>query len=60
MNDRKLKIGIIGVGKISELHVPGYMAHPNAEIVAVCDNNESNIRIIAGKEINLKLGIVFL
>jgi predicted dehydrogenase len=44
MNDRKLKIGIIGVGKISELHVPGYMAHPNAEIVAVCDNNESNIQ----------------
>ena len=34
------KVGIIGVGKISELHVPGYMAHPNAEIVAVCDNNE--------------------
>jgi predicted dehydrogenase len=34
----KVKIGVIGAGNISSLHVSGFKSHPNAEIVAVCDN----------------------
>ena len=37
MTTDHIGIGIIGAGKISELHAPGYAAHPNASIVAVCD-----------------------
>ena len=34
-----LNIGIIGAGKISELHASGYLKHPKARIVAVADNS---------------------
>lgn len=35
-----LNIGIIGAGKISELHAAGYLKHPKARIIAVADNRE--------------------
>jgi predicted dehydrogenase len=38
MANECLNIGIIGAGKISELHASGYLQHPNARIVAVADN----------------------
>lgn len=34
-----LKVGIIGVGGIARLHVPGWMASEDAELVAGCDVN---------------------
>lgn len=33
-----VNIGIIGCGKIAELHAPGYIEHPEARIAAVADN----------------------
>ncbi len=36
-----VNIGIIGGGKIAELHAPGYLEHPDARIVAVADNYSS-------------------
>ena len=33
----KIKIAIVGCGSISRLNVPGYLEHPNCEIVALCD-----------------------
>jgi len=36
----KVGIGIIGTGNIAEWHVPGYISHERAEIVAVCDINK--------------------
>jgi predicted dehydrogenase len=33
----KVKFAIIGCGRISDLHAPGYLQNPNAEIAAVCD-----------------------
>src|SRR5450759_1645054 len=32
-----LRVGIIGTGRISDLHALGYLAHPHTSIVAVCD-----------------------
>ena len=33
-----LNIGLIGAGKIADLHAPGYLANPDARIYAVADN----------------------
>ena len=33
-----LNIGIIGAGKIADLHAPGYLENPDARIYAVADN----------------------
>ncbi|WP_163536454.1 Gfo/Idh/MocA family oxidoreductase [Gracilibacillus sp. YIM 98692] len=36
----KVKVGIIGLGSISEMHIQGYLQHNDAEIYAVSDFNE--------------------
>ncbi len=33
----KVRIAIVGCGTISQLNVPGYIEHPDCEIVALCD-----------------------
>ncbi len=38
--DKKLKIGVIGNGGISGVHLRGYSLNPNVEIYALCDINE--------------------
>jgi predicted dehydrogenase len=38
----KLRVGIIGAGRISDLHALEYLANPRAEIVAVCDAHAPN------------------
>lgn len=37
----RLKVGIVGAGSIADLHAKGYEKDDRAEIVAVCDRNES-------------------
>lgn len=34
-----LRVGIVGTGRISDLHAIEYLANPRAKIVAVCDTN---------------------
>jgi predicted dehydrogenase len=41
----KLKVGFIGVGGISNTHVPGWNASPHAEIVAGADLSEASLKI---------------
>jgi predicted dehydrogenase len=42
-----VKVGVIGLGKIAEqVHLPGLASSPNAEIYAVCDRDESRLRLI--------------
>jgi predicted dehydrogenase len=39
-NMSKLKIAVIGLGSISDVHLLSYQQNPDAEIYAVCDMNE--------------------
>ncbi len=41
MGNRKLKVGIVGLGLVSTSHYKGYASHPDAEVVAVCDLNKA-------------------
>ncbi len=43
MAKKKLRIGIIGVGAISGVHISGYEKYPNAEIVAMADVVKANL-----------------
>lgn len=38
--EKKLKIGIIGTGSISESHIHAYRKNPNVEVYAFCDIRE--------------------
>lgn len=40
----KLKVGIIGTGGISTMHIEAYRNHPDVELVALCDINEPLLR----------------
>lgn len=40
----KLKIGIIGVGNISGMHIQAYQQNPNVELYAFCDINEAQLK----------------
>ncbi|MEK3722388.1 Gfo/Idh/MocA family protein [Paenibacillus sp. FSL H8-0034] len=37
----KLKIAVIGAGSISEAHLTAYSVHPEVELIAICDLNET-------------------
>jgi predicted dehydrogenase len=36
-NTDRVRMGIVGVGNIATLNVPGYLAHEQCEVVALCD-----------------------
>ncbi|RDI40002.1 Gfo/Idh/MocA family protein [Falsibacillus pallidus] len=39
-----LKVGVIGVGSISQYHIQPYKDHPEVELVAFCDLNEQRLK----------------
>jgi len=41
---RKIKVGVIGAGSISDMHFEAYKANENVKIAAVCDLNERRAR----------------
>lgn len=41
--DKKLRIGIIGMGRISHTHIKGIEESKNGEIVAICDIDEKKL-----------------
>jgi len=45
----KVKIAIVGCGRISNMNVPGYLEHPNCEVYAVCDPVEERAAAQARK-----------
>ena len=40
----KIKVGIIGVGSISNEHIQAYMKNPDVEVYAFCDINEEQLK----------------
>jgi predicted dehydrogenase len=42
-----LRIGIIGIGGIGEVHLKAYRQHPDCEVVAIADPNETRLKHIA-------------
>jgi len=40
-----IKIGIIGVGSISECHIESYKKNPDVELYAFCDINEETLKL---------------
>ncbi len=48
MIDRKLKIGVIGLG-VGEQHVIGYQRIPNVEVTDICDIDPSVLKIVGDR-----------
>jgi len=54
--ENKVRIGIVGAGKISEvLHIPNTLNSPYAELVAIADTNDKRMEYIKGKLIHQKI-----
>ena len=47
--NKKLGVGVIGVGSIGPYHVQGYTEHPDCEVVAICDINLARGNAVANK-----------
>lgn len=45
----KIKVGIIGVGSISNEHIKSYQKNENVELYAFCDINEEQLNIMGDK-----------
>jgi predicted dehydrogenase len=43
----RVRVGIVGLGNISQLNVPGYLEHPYCDVVAVCDTRLERARAVA-------------
>lgn len=46
---KKIKVGIIGTGSISEAHINGYLKNSNVELYAFCDISEERVKLMAEK-----------
>ncbi len=46
-NRKKIRVGIVGCGRIADLQCLGYLDHPHAEIVAVCDRDVKRAKLRA-------------
>ena len=42
--DKIFKVGVIGLGNISRMHIPALMSTPKAKITAVCDIREDRLK----------------
>ncbi|QGH36623.1 gfo/Idh/MocA family oxidoreductase [Gracilibacillus salitolerans] len=40
----KVRVGIVGLGSISDMHIQGYLKNQDAELFAVCDMNEARAK----------------
>ena len=45
--ENKLRIGVIGVGQIGQVHLDNYKAIPEVEVVAISDRNETHAQRMA-------------
>ena len=48
---KKTKVALIGTGSISQsVHIPAYVKHPDAEIIAICDINEETLAKVGDEQ----------
>ena len=45
----KIKVGVIGVGNISNEHIQAYLRNPDVELYAFCDINEEQLNKMGDK-----------
>jgi predicted dehydrogenase len=44
-----VKIGVVGLGLVSSSHIKGYLSHPAADVVAVCDLDRDQAQRVASR-----------
>lgn len=49
MSVDRVRLGVIGVGNIAVLNVPGYLEHPQCDVVALCDPRQDKAEAMAAK-----------
>lgn len=49
MMEGKVRVGIIGTGSISHMHIQAYLHHPHVELCALCDINEERVKAVGEK-----------
>ena len=47
LGNRKIKVGIVGLGLVANSHIEGYKNNPNVELLAVYDTDEERAKNIA-------------
>ena len=46
----KIRVGVVGTGGIANgFHIPSFMAHPNAKVIAICDVDEHRAKATADR-----------
>jgi len=45
----KVKVGIVGLGLVSDSHIKAYSSHPDAEVIAVCDLDKNRAKQVCEK-----------
>lgn len=45
----KIRMGVVGLGGISNVHIPGILNSKDAELIAICDTNEELLRAVGDK-----------
>ncbi len=49
MQDRRVRLGVVGVGIWGRMHIRAYVQHPSAELVGICDLDESRAKKVAAE-----------
>ena len=51
---RKLRVGFVGLGRVFDLNLRGYLGHPEAEIAALCESDAALLARRAGEHPNAR------
>ena len=49
MRDRRVRLGVVGAGIWGRMHIRAYVQHPSAELVGICDLDESRAKQVAAE-----------